>query len=691
MVISRHFRFLVFPLITGIALGAASSSFAQGGPEPSRTDAGMAVDLDTAGETVVVGKPMAQEENPSRFVSVLDTTDNEERFISLAEVLDRSPGIHVERLGGLGSFGSLYLRGIPSNGVPIYLDGIPLNDARSGVVNLEDIPLDQVRMVEIYRGITPPGLPQSGLGGAVNLVTRLPKTGATWSASSGVGSWGTTQASVTHGASMKEGDYLLHLKRTSTQGNFEFTSDNGTPLNPRDDVTDTRSNNDSAAESFLGRAGANVGGWRMDLVQSVFHKQGGLAGWDYNQASDARWSTLHHLSAAVVRTVEPIARRLEVEFEADFVHSQDGFEDQLGELGLGLHDDIGFSWKGGGYGKTALDLHEIRQLLTLLVGGSAEQFRQHYGFPMPESGPEQNRYGLAIAAEDRIRVIDPFLEVVPGVHYERYRNDFKVDPHFAWSQGAQDDSGSLDLVSPTAGLVVRPLDWLALKGNFGITHRPPSLSELFGERGAVVGNSALRPERNLQWDAGFDVFHPFPDEPFRLRLEAAYFENRLENLILFVRHSQTTSQAENIGQALIRGVETSLSMSFSELARLNGSYTFQRTEDESDVPYWRGHRLPGRPEHELDLRPSIQPIDELEIFYEICFVSGNYLDRANLYLAPERSIHNAGIKGYFQARPDLRLTATFEIKNLTDSRVYDILRYPLPGRGYFFTLSMNVG
>jgi outer membrane receptor protein involved in Fe transport len=61
------------------------------------------------------------------------------------------------------------------------------------------------------------------------------------------------------------------------------------------------------------------------------------------------------------------------------------------------------------------------------------------------------------------------------------------------------------------------------------------------------------------------------------------------------------------------------------------------------------------------------------------------LDQANIRLVDERNIHNAGISIY----PVEFATFTFEVRNIADEQVSDVLGFPLPGRSYFGTVSLE--
>src|SRR3989442_3256626 len=104
------------------------------------------------------------------FATVIRAEDFADRATSVPELLREAVGVQVKSLGG--EFATVSIRGSSAEQVVIYLDGVPLNHALGGGVNLADLPLGQVESIEVYRGFTPAGLPAASIGGAGLIHTR---------------------------------------------------------------------------------------------------------------------------------------------------------------------------------------------------------------------------------------------------------------------------------------------------------------------------------------------------------------------------------------------------------------------------------------------------------------------------------------------------------------------------------------
>ena len=88
----------------------------------------------------------------SAYATVITREYFDGRETSLPDVLAEAVGVQVKRLGGLGAFSAISLRGSSADQVEVYLDGMLLNAAVGGGVDLGNLPLAHVGQIEIYRG-----------------------------------------------------------------------------------------------------------------------------------------------------------------------------------------------------------------------------------------------------------------------------------------------------------------------------------------------------------------------------------------------------------------------------------------------------------------------------------------------------------------------------------------------------------
>ena len=121
---------------------------------------------------VVFGKTKAQviRESPEA-VSVINAKELQGRSVSLETILNKTIGLKVGQTGGLGSSSRIIVHGLEGNRIQILWDGIPMNTS-DGAFSLDEIPIDIIERIEVYKSIIPARFGCDGLGGAVNIVTK---------------------------------------------------------------------------------------------------------------------------------------------------------------------------------------------------------------------------------------------------------------------------------------------------------------------------------------------------------------------------------------------------------------------------------------------------------------------------------------------------------------------------------------
>lgn len=638
----------------------------------------------------------AAAQNPSRFVETIDGEATREGTGSVADAVEDAAGVRVRRYGGLGSFATISIRGAAPSQVPVFLDGVPVADARSGVVSLDDLPAGELDRIEVYRGFAPAGLGEAGIGGALHLVTRGAPEDGGLRLGTGLlaGSFDTWRAWVSaSGVAGTAGDapvgLRLHVSHRRSAGDYRFLSDHGTPLEPADDEVLRRRNNDAAQTVASARLAVPLDAWRLDAALSLVAADQGLPGLDYDQAEAARLSGTDgrlRFSAAAPSLAGGLAA---LELGAFGAVRRDRFADPLGEIGVGRQLETDLGGGGGFWAMLRLFPGDGSHLVRLRLEASYETFRASYELPAAAEGPRQGRFVARLGGGYEVSLLDDELVLLADLRADVRGDDFSGDPYFPARPDAAVGETWDVLFSPSAGARWAPLPDLELRGNVGWFHRAPAFAELFGDRGTVVGNAGLRPESAVNLDLGPSWSARDAGTGLRVALDAAFFASFAEDLIVFVPQSQSVFRAENIGASRTLGLEASLRAGWEETVELEAAYTFQDARDTGDAPYWSGLRLPGRAPHDLSGRVALRRWG-LELWYEIDWLSETPLDRANLRHVPGRVLHAAGL-GYRLRAGDRTVAVTVEGRNLSDEWVYDAFRYPLPGRSVFASFAIDTG
>ncbi len=87
------------------------------------------------------------------------------------EMLNRTSGVRVRQSGGLGSDVNISIQGAQGTSIRRYYDGLPIKYMSSGL-DVNNMPVNQVERIDVYRGVTPLEVGTDALGGGINIVPK---------------------------------------------------------------------------------------------------------------------------------------------------------------------------------------------------------------------------------------------------------------------------------------------------------------------------------------------------------------------------------------------------------------------------------------------------------------------------------------------------------------------------------------
>ena len=248
----------------------------------------------------------------------------------LASVVDTATGTTVRRLGGLGEFAAVSLRGSTFRQVEVFLDGVPLNPDGVVAVDLSELPASSFSRAELYRGFAPVAFGSAAIGGVLNLVTAdtPPPT-----ISLRGGSFGTVGVTALAAPSTPAVETLFAVDQLHTEGNYRYFDDQGTEFNRLDDRTPTRTNNAIDRASLLGRARFGPDPARVTVLDHLVVGQQGLPGPISLDAARADLGTVRNLAVLSADLTPGGLRFLPA---AWWLWREEELDDRDGEIGTGI-------------------------------------------------------------------------------------------------------------------------------------------------------------------------------------------------------------------------------------------------------------------------------------------------------------------------------------------------------------------
>lgn len=623
-------------------------------------------------------------ESDTRFATSIDLRARGALAESVSELLDEAPGLHVRRMGDGFSPQSITLRGAPGAQVVVALDGVVLNDAASDGVDLALIPPAMLERADVHRGFAPMRLGVSGLGGAIELTTRQPDDGVRAWVSGGYGSFGARRASAVASVRGARGEGLVALGYRGTEGDFTFHDDGASPR--LGGVTRARQNAAADAIDLLARACA----MRADGSRALCLMA--LTGWRSREVPGPGSSQADGPYATQRRTLG----RLAVPFAG-------------GEAWAAVvqRDDV--FWNTGA---------------TTLYYDGAYVARSH---------GDMVEAGVTARARSAWFAIEPVLRVRrEGFSGARLRDDavdaaresglagYEADARFARVRVTQ--ASGVELLrdrgpggdgfrapfSVRGGLSWAPTAWFELRANGGHARRAPTLPELYGDRGFIRANPALRPEAAWNFDLGAVL--NASRGAWRGRVELAGYVREASDMIVLERVNRAAFQPANLASARVLGVEAHGRLSWRRAVTLTASYALIDARNGDEASGLAGYLVPGVPRHDLyvALDGAAEPrgVGRVRAGVSLSYASEAFLEDSNTPSAviPPRAL--VGATASWSPAFASRLTVGVSASNLLDQRtstltredgsegrvaIQDYFGYPLPGRSLLVSLTVASG
>ncbi len=607
------------------------------------------------GEIVVTAdrdKTKTITDKPASSSVVIPLSDKRDRYIELKDILSEQLGIHVREFSGSGHLATINIRGVSAKGILVMIDGVPINGLWATGVDLSRLPLGGFESVEIYKGGGGAFYGDSALGGAVNLVTAKSQKVKNHLALT-FGSFNLVELKSILNFQSEKGNLMVALDGASSLGNYPFLNNNGTSLDSSDDFSDNRQNNESDSLGCLLKYSHNLGEEsRFSIVTEINRSRRGVPGLLTFPSPNAR-QTDERIFFQALMEKDSVLNHTDSAFRLFFRHDILDYEDKNGEAtGSPIDTHASDNLLGMGAKITRYDASG-NGLLAGALEISHETLNQSGDIKPGRSKPGRSKASLSVEREKHLQSGKSVLHLASRLDSIE---GYNPQPTFRIGASHRQSENSV---------------WRASVGN---SFRVPGFDELYDNRGLIVGNPKLTPEKGFDFDLGFTR------QGDSSAMGITIFRNHLKNQIVYELIGGHRFKPFNVGRSDLTGVEIALKKQIENIT-LSANYTWLNARNRGDDAASKNKQLPSRPEHELfaQIATAFEPV-KLECDYH--YASGNYVTFANTVELKPRS------------RVDLRLkwnrddwTIAGEIRNLFNNDMLDIRGFPLPARSFYLTLS----
>ncbi len=620
------------------------------------------------------------------FSSVIDLEGIDPGISSLGELLAKEVGIQVRSSGGLGGFSSVSLRGSSGDQVFVYLDGVLLNDASGGGVNLALVPLNEVAVIEVYRGVSPVNFARAGLGGVINIRTRRSQAGTNGALGFGLGSFASERlfASLNHQTENRF-DFIGMAEYVSSDNNFKFLHNNGTDWNSDDDRREKRNNNELWRRSLMLKVGHDFSDdLRFEISEQYFNQDRRLPAWNNTPAANTHFQTERHQLVARLQADDLGALHVNLASQFFYGWKEEFYNDSQGILGLGRQHERYNTEK---YGVSLFgEWPTESQVVTANLEAGRETYEAKDLLHSRPRGDSRRNY-FSAALQDSIFLFKQRLLLTPAYHYQWYDDRLEsVESDHGGDIPGQ--SRRNDFFSPSLGARLTLWGPFSIRANLARYSREPSFYELFGDRGFVVGNPDLKAEEGENYDVGLQCAWPTPWSFLsRVEIETVLFYSKIDNLITRIYDARGVGKSENIAAARISGIEARAALDFGPYFRLLANATWQDSENCGQIAAFQGMELPGRWQESYLVRFESN-YHWFKAYLEYQHESKMFYDAANLLPAASKDLVNFGLTMTLPL-PANELVFDLEMKNLGGDEYQDFNGYPMPEEEIFLNVAYH--
>lgn len=604
---------------------------------------------------------------------------------SVADAIRYFSGIQIKDYGGIGGLKTVNIRGLGTQHVGVFYDGVQLGNAQNGQIDLGRFSLDNMEAVSLYNG-QKSAIFQSAKdfasAGSIYMTARHPsfEEGQNYrlKGTFKTGSFGLINPSVLleHKLSKQvSGSLSTEYMYTNGKYKFRYRQTNGY------DITETRKNGDvEALRAEYGLFGDMQGGeWKAKAY--LYNSERGLPGAAVRETGgfvheDRQWDTNFFLQGSFRKHWGNYSLQTNGKYAYDYLH-------YLSDPRL----DVTTMYVNNHYRQHEL-YFSAANMLNILPFWSADvsvdfQWNKlnadlvNFVYPC--------RYTALVAA-------------ATALHFDRFKLQASLLGTFVHETTKVPNAAAGDRhkYTPTVVASWQPFknEDLNLRAFYKKIFRMPTLNDLYY---TFIGNIDLNPEYTTQYDIGVTYSRKFRGGyPARLEFQAdAYYNEVTDKIVAMPTSNQFRWTMVNLGYVEMRGVDVALQTEWHLLkdlkANLRVNYTYEKAQDFTDPKSdYYGGQIPYIPWHSGSAVLNLSYRD-WDMNYSFIYTGERYESSANIpeNYAKEWYTNDLSLSRRLHWKKMLwKLTA--EVNNVFNQQYEVVQWYPMPGINFRFVINVEL-
>ena len=652
-------------------------------------------------------------------VEVVDAKKLHHSTLDVGHALDRVSGIRIREDGGVGSRMNLSMNGFRGNQVKIFIDGIPMENFGSSF-QLNNIPINLAKRIEVYKGVVPVGLGADALGGAVNIVTNsFDRNHLDLSYS--YGSFNTHRSNLNAGYVSKSG-FTVQLNA------YQNYSDNDYKVNV--DVADLKTgqyfpgqnverfNDIYRNETVIGNIGVVNKSYADRLLFGI------TLGQNYKEIQTGarqvsvygdRHSRGNIIMPSLKYQKKNLIEGLDVTLNANYNFGKEEVVDTVHRRYNWFGEFLEYDGPGGELRRTHSEFENNNGVVTANVNYKINE-RHSLSVSNVYNTFDRERSNLLNANDDLYSQPQQTNKNILGAGYQFEEENWSITGFLKNYNQVNIFDQSYNPTGNYGDVAYRRTrdhfnsfgygfagtyfftDDFQIKASFEKSYRLPEPNELYGDGGILYeGNTSLKPESSHNYNLGAGYWiHFLKSHHFNLGGNIFYRDSK-DFIRPVLNQNQVYQVMDNLADVTNLGLEAEARYSFKDLFSAGANLTYQNLRNNTqfvggqtgesvvyrdripNIPY-----LYGNADAAINFKSPLNTSHPVSLGYNLLYVHAFYLYWPSLGSSklevPEQLSHDLNLTYTFGKEQNFQVT--LECRNLTDANLYDNFSLQKPGRNF---------
>jgi outer membrane cobalamin receptor len=602
--------------------------------------------------------------------------------LNVADAIRDFAGVNIKDYGGIGGLKTVSVRSLGAGHLAVFYDGVQINDAENGEIDLGRLNLENIRQITLYNGQPPQICMPARAFASASVLSIIPihpnlTAAKPYQLLLGIkgGSFGLVNPYLQWQQRLSSAWSIVvngYFEKGNGQYKYRVTGDGS-------DTSSTRTNADiSAAEAdgalYYARSDSN----KFDLHLNYYYSDRGLPGAVvfYNPISNQRlWNRDIFLQSGYERIWQNslhllINTKLSQDYtryaDPDFLNNAGGLDDQYNQREFYQSATLSFHLTQGWEISYAAD--------AALTGLDASLFN--------------------FANPTRFTLLNVLASSFKWGKWQLQGNLLHTNVS-EWVKTGN-ASPARSIYSPTLMATFQPFNSpnLQLRAFYKDIFRNPTFDEQYYF--SVDGSRNIKPEFAKQYDAGFTyvkALNSFLD--FITLTVDGYYNTVTDKIVALPNQNPAISSIINLGKVNITGVDAGLKTQTKLNNGWRGSlavnYTYQDAVDVTNPAssFYR-QQIPYTPKNTLALNGGVD-YKQAGLYYNLVWSSSRYYLSNN---DPENLVDGYAVSDvsfiYKFLADDKPAAVSVHIDNLFNDNYVIIRSFPMPGRSLLLSFQINI-